>query len=111
MALKKEEILEALKTVHDPEIPVDIVNLGLILDVVSDRESITVTMRTTAPTCPVGDYLAAEVERAIRDLCQVERLLGGGEPIPKISVQVVDNPPWSPSAMTDEARRALGDRV
>lgn len=98
MAPGPEAILESLKQVYDPEIPVDIVNLGLVYDVAVDGGRVTVTMTMTSPGCPVGDFLAQEVERVIRALGDVET----------VRVQLVWDPPWSPEKMSAEGRKILG---
>ena len=89
---------DALKSVHDPEIPVNIFDLGLIYDV--DRQqngNVYVTMSLTAPGCPVAGEMPGQVARA---LAAVE---GVGE----VSVELVWNPPWTPDRMSDDARLAL----
>ena len=89
---------DALKSVHDPEIPVNIYDLGLIYDV--DRQkngNLYVTMSLTAPGCPVAGEMPGQVARA---LAAVE---GVGE----VSVELVWSPPWTPDRMSDDARLAL----
>ena len=98
MSPTKEQILEALKGVYDPEIPVDIVNLGLIYDVAVQAGEVHVRMTMTSPGCPVGDFLAREVERAIMKLPGVET----------VSVELVWEPPWTPERMSAEAKQKLG---
>lgn len=98
MALSKEGILQALKQVYDPEIPVDVVNLGLIYAVEIDGGRICVKMTTTAPGCPVGNLIAAQAERAIRRIEGVE----------EAHVELVYDPPWSMEMMSEEGRRMLG---
>lgn len=98
MGPTRDAVLEALKGVYDPEIPVDVVNLGLVYAVVVEDGRVTVTMTTTSPGCPVGDFLTREVERAIRKLGGVET----------VRVDLVWDPPWGPERMSPEARRMLG---
>ena len=89
---------DALKSVHDPEIPVNIYDLGLIYDV--DRQqngNVYVTMSLTAPGCPVAGEMPGQVARA---LASVE---GVGE----VSVELVWSPPWTPDRMSDDAKLAL----
>ena len=89
---------DALKSVHDPEIPVNIYDLGLIYDV--DRQqngNVYVTMSLTAPGCPVAGEMPGQVARA---LAAVE---GVGE----VSVELVWSPPWTPDRMSDDAKLAL----
>ena len=98
MAVDKEAILEALKGVYDPEIPVDVVNLGLIYEVNVDGGRVDVKMTTTAPGCPMGNYIAGQAERVLR------KLDGVGE----VHVEMVYDPPWSLDRVSAEGRRALG---
>ena len=98
MSPTKEQVLEALKRVHDPEIPVDIVNLGLVYAVAIEDGIVRVKMTTTSPGCPVGDFLAAEAKRA------VERLEG----VDAVGVEFVWDPPWGPEMMSAEAKQKLG---
>jgi metal-sulfur cluster biosynthetic enzyme len=93
-----EAILEALKRVYDPEIPVDVVNLGLIYEVNVDGGRVDVKMTTTAPGCPMGNYIAGQAERVLR------KLEGVGE----VHVEMVYDPPWSLDRVSEEGRRALG---
>jgi len=98
MAVDREAILEALKRVYDPEIPVDVVNLGLIYEVNVDGGRVDVKMTTTAPGCPMGNYIAGQAERVLR------KLDGVGE----VHVEMVYDPPWSLDRVSAEGRRALG---
>jgi len=93
-----EDIIAALKTVYDPEIPVDIYELGLIYRVdIDDDRSITVDMTLTAPGCPVAGEMPGWVENAV----------GTVEGVGDVKVNMVFDPPWDPSRMSDEARVAL----
>ena len=98
MAVDREAILEALKRVYDPEIPVDVVNLGLIYEVNVDGGRVDVKMTTTAPGCLMGNYIAGQAERVLR------KLEGVGE----VHVEMVYDPPWSLDRVSEEGRRALG---
>ena len=92
-------IIEALKTIYDPEIPVDIYELGLIYDVAVDEDGdAVVTMTLTTPNCPVAESMPAEV--------QLRALSVPG--VRDAEVKLVWDPPWDPSKMTDEARLELG---
>ena len=93
-----QDIIAALKTVYDPEIPVDIYELGLIYRVdIEDDRSIRVDMTLTAPGCPVAGEMPGWVENAV----------GTVEGVGNVSVNMVFDPPWDPSRMSDEARVAL----
>ena len=93
-----DEIVTALKTVYDPEIPADIYELGLIyrVDIADDRK-VTVDMTLTTPNCPSAAELPAMVENAVASVP------GVGE----VAVNVVWDPPWDQSRMSDEARVSL----
>lgn len=93
-----DDIIAALKTVYDPEIPVDIYELGLIYKVdISDDRDVVVDMTLTAPGCPVAGTMPVMVEDAVRTV----------EGIGDVRVNMTFDPPWDPSRMSDEARVAL----
>jgi FeS assembly SUF system protein len=98
LARLTDDIIAALKTVYDPEIPSDIYELGLIyrIDVADDR-NVTVDMTLTTPNCPSAQELPAMVEDA------VGAVAGVGE----VKVNIVWDPPWDQSRMSDEARAVL----
>lgn len=98
MAVEKEEVLDALKRVYDPEIPVDVVNLGLVYEVSVDDGRVAVKMTTTASGCPVGNYIVGQAKRAIGRL----------EGVKEIDIELVYDPPWQESMITEEGRRILG---
>jgi FeS assembly SUF system protein len=93
-----DEIVSALKTVYDPEIPADIYELGLIykIDIADDR-SVTVDMTLTTPNCPSAQELPSMVENAVASVAGVG----------PVTVNVVWDPPWDQSRMSDEARVVL----
>jgi FeS assembly SUF system protein len=96
-ALRKK-ITAALKTVYDPEIPVDIWELGLIYRVdISPENEVEVDMTLTAPSCPVAGELPGTVQRAVEGVDEVKAC----------KVELVWEPPWHPARMTEEARVAL----
>src|SRR5947207_4852642 len=93
-----DDIVGALKTVFDPEIPADIYELGLIYKVdIADDRAVIVDMTLTTPNCPAAQDLPTSVENAIASVP------GVGE----VKVNIVWDPPWDPSRMSDEARAAL----
>jgi FeS assembly SUF system protein len=93
------QIVETLKTIYDPEIPVDIYELGLIYDVaVSEEGDAVVTMTLTTPHCPVAESMPGEVELRVLSVPGVR----------DAEVKLVWDPPWDPSKMSDEARLELG---
>jgi FeS assembly SUF system protein len=92
-------VLEALKTVRDPEIPMDLVELGLIYELIVKKGGIVfVEMTLTTPACPVAASMPDEVEAAIRSVAGVE----------DVRVKLVWTPPWTPERMSEEARLELG---
>ena len=94
----EEEILSTLKSVYDPEIPVDIYELGLIYDFgVNAEGKVDVKMTLTSPACPVAGTLPIEVE------CKIKAIDG----ISQCNVDLVWDPPWDPAMMTDAARLKL----
>jgi FeS assembly SUF system protein len=98
LARLTDEIIAALKTVYDPEIPSDIYELGLIykIDVADDR-SVAVEMTLTTPNCPSAQELPSMVENAVASVPGVGA----------VKVDIVWDPPWDPSRMSDEARAVL----
>lgn len=93
------DVVKALKTVYDPEIPVDIYELGLIYKVdISDERLLTIDMTLTAPGCPVAGEMPGWVEGAVRDVDGVDN----------VTVNMVFEPPWTPDNMSEEARLELG---
>lgn len=94
-----EKIIEQLKTVYDPEIPTNIYDMGLIYRVdVEDDNTVRIEMTLTSPHCPVAETLPPEVERKVETVDGVKAC----------EVQVVWDPPWNPSMMTEEAQLELG---
>lgn len=93
-----ESVIDALKEIFDPEIPVNIYDLGLIYNVEIDEGHVMVTMTLTTPHCPVAESMPAEVE------LRVGAVPGVGD----AEVNLVWDPPWSPQNMSDEARLELG---
>lgn len=99
LARMTDDIISALKTVYDPEIPADIYELGLIyrIDIEDDR-SVKIDMTLTAPGCPVAGEMPGWVENAVRAV----------EGVSDVEVSMVFDPPWTPDRMSEEAQVALG---
>jgi metal-sulfur cluster biosynthetic enzyme len=102
MPLSEDAIYAALRQVHDPELYINVVDLGLIYEVavtpVGEKSDVHVKMTMTSPACPAGPEL-------VRD---VKDVLGSLEEVGNVGVEVVLSPPWTPDRMTDEARDELG---
>lgn len=94
-----EKIVGVLKTIYDPEIPVDIYELGLIYDVfVNEDYDVKILMTLTTPNCPVAETLPLEVEEKIKSLDAVK----------SAEVEITFDPPWSHDLMSEEAKLELG---
>jgi FeS assembly SUF system protein len=95
----KDRVIAALKTVYDPEMPINIYELGLIYGLdVTDEGHVDVRMTLTAPNCPVAGSLPGDVERAIKSVAGVS----------DVKVELVFDPPWSNERMSESAKLALG---
>ncbi|MEJ5317658.1 MAG: SUF system Fe-S cluster assembly protein [Tenuifilum sp.] len=93
------DIVKTLKGIHDPEIPVNIYDLGLIYEVdVDDNRKVTITMTLTAPNCPLADQVVEEVQEKISKI----------DGVTEVEVRLTFDPPWDKSRMSDEAMLELG---
>jgi FeS assembly SUF system protein len=93
------KIVQALKTVYDPEIPVNIYDLGLIYEIdYTEEKEVKIDMTLTAPNCPVVDMLIMDVEEAV----------GAVEGVEKVTINLVFDPPWDKSMLSEEAKLELG---
>ena len=94
-----EKIVSVLKTIYDPEIPVDIYELGLIYDVfINEDRDVKILMTLTTPNCPVAETLPVEVEEKVKTLKEVN----------DAEVEITFDPPWSQDLMSEEAKLELG---
>lgn len=94
-----EKIVKVLKTIYDPEIPVDIYELGLIYDVLVNEDSeVRILMTLTSPNCPVAETLPVEVEEKVKSLDMVK----------DAEVEITFDPPWTQDLMSEEAKLELG---
>jgi len=94
-----DTIVAALRTVHDPEIPVNVYDLGLIYRIeLKDRNAVEIDMTLTAPGCPVAGEMLSWVQKAVSDI----------EGIRQVKVNLVFDPPWDKDKMSDEAKLELG---
>lgn len=94
-----EKILKVLKTIYDPEIPVDIYELGLIYDVfVNEEYEVKILMTLTSPNCPVAETLPVEVEEKVKSI----------DVLKDVEVEITFDPPWTQELMSEEAKLELG---
>jgi len=97
--LLEAEIIKVLKTIYDPEIPVNVYDLGLIYNIdVDEHSKVHINMTLTAPNCPIADQIFDEIKQKIGDLPDVTG----------VELTVVFDPPWSADMMTEEAKLDLG---
>ncbi|MCX7697318.1 MAG: SUF system Fe-S cluster assembly protein [Bacteroidales bacterium] len=94
----KDKIIEVLKNIYDPEIPVNIYDLGLIYDIqIGDEGNVKLLMTLTAPNCPIAESLPNQIRRAVMQI----------EGVQDVWVELTFDPPWTPEKMSDEARMIL----
>ena len=96
--LTPEEVYEALRDVYDPEIPVNVVDLGLVYGVEVNEGNVDVTMTLTFAGCGMGPYIAQQAEWRIAEMDTVE----------DVNVELTFDPPWTPDLITDEGKKLLG---
>lgn len=94
----KEKILEQLKNVLDPELNINVVDLGLIYDVKIDKDDVEIVMTLTTPFCPLSAFFEKELASAVKEV------KGAGE----VKIDLTFDPPWTAAKMTEEARLTLG---
>lgn len=93
-----EELTEALNAVEDPELGMGIVDLGLVYEVAVEGASATITYTLTSMGCPVGPYIAEQIETVARGTAGIE----------EVATELVWTPPWSPERMSDDAKFVMG---
>jgi len=95
----KSEIIKTMKTIYDPEIPVDIYELGLIYEVnIDDLNHVEIVMTLTSPSCPVAGTMPQEVEQKVKGVAGVS----------DVTLELVFEPPWNQDMMSEEAQLELG---
>jgi metal-sulfur cluster biosynthetic enzyme len=94
-----DDILAALKTVIDPELGINIVDLGLVYHAERNADGIDIALTMTTPACPLGEMMTEEIKLVLRDRFP---------DLPDVRVEIVWDPPWSPELMSEESRRQLG---
>ena len=96
---KKDQIIEEIRKIYDPELPVNIYELGLIYDVfVNEDNEVKIMMTLTSPNCPVAESLPVEVEEKIKSIDEVKTA----------EVEITFDPPWTKDLMSEEAKLELG---
>ncbi len=98
MPIEQESLVEALRTVKDPELNVNVIDLGLVYTIQTREEEVDVEMTLTSPACPAGPQILREATDALQKV----------EGVTKANVKLVMTPPWTQERMTDEARDILG---
>tara|TARA_B100000809_G_C14804023_1_gene411363 strand:- start:12 stop:359 length:348 start_codon:yes stop_codon:yes gene_type:complete len=96
--INKNEVISILKECYDPEIPIDLWNLGLIYNINIENCNIDIVMSLTTPGCTMGQYMSDDIKSKLEKL----------ENVNNITIEVVFDPPWEPEMMTDEGRKKLG---
>ena len=96
--INKKDVIEILKQCYDPEIPIDLWNLGLIYEITIKDHNINITMSLTTPGCTMGQHMADDIKSKLENLKNVN----------EVCVDVVFDPPWQPEMMTNEGRKKLG---
>ena len=96
--LTRDEVLEALKDVYDPEIPVNVVDLGLVYDLHVDDGDVDIKMTLTFAGCGMGPYIAQQAEWRIAEIDGVE----------DVNVEMVYDPPWTPDLISEDGKKLLG---
>jgi metal-sulfur cluster biosynthetic enzyme len=94
-----DDILAALKTVIDPELGINIVDLGLVYHAARNANGIDIELTMTTPACPLGEMMSEEIKRVLGDRFP---------DLPDVRVEIVWDPPWSPDLMSEESRQLLG---
>jgi metal-sulfur cluster biosynthetic enzyme len=94
----KARVIEALRNVHDPELGINIVDLGLVYDVGLEGDTVHVTYTLTTMGCPIGPLIETQIQQMIEPI----------EGVDKVDAEMVMSPPWTPDKMSEEAKAALG---
>lgn len=96
--IEKKNVIAALKQCYDPEIPVNVYDLGLIYDITIKEKTVKIVMTLTSPFCPVTDYMIEDIKNKIKELSSAD----------VVDLQITFDPPWNKSRMTEEAKAQLG---
>ncbi len=98
MPLTEEKVYEVLGEIYDPEIPIDIFNLGLVYSVEIDSDVLNINMSMTSPGCPAATQIVTEAKLMLEDLPEVR----------EANIEIVWDPPWNPDMMSEAAKESLG---
>jgi len=98
MAVSRDDVIAVLKKCYDPEIPINIYDLGLVYNIDLGEGTIGIRMTLTAPGCPASGYISTDVKRKLESLPGVK----------EANVQIVWDPPWTPEMMTETAKKMFG---
>ena len=98
MPITEEKVYEILGDIYDPEIPIDIVNLGLVYGVEINQDVVNINMTMTSPGCPAATQIVTEAKLMLEDLPEIS----------EAKIEIVWDPPWDPSMMSEEAKESLG---
>ncbi len=96
--IKKDDVISALKQCYDPEIPVNIYDLGLVYDISISGDDVKITMTLTSPFCPVTDYMIEDIKNKVKELSSANN----------VDLQITFDPPWDKNKMSEEAKSQLG---
>jgi len=96
--VKEEDVIEVLKSVIDPEIGLDVINLGLVYEIKINDDIVYIKMTMTTPGCPLASWILADAENKIKQLPEVK----------DVQIELVWDPPWSVDRISEEARKLLG---
>lgn len=98
MPVSRDRVMDMLYNCYDPELPVNIVDLGLIYDIECGEDTVHVRMTLTGPGCPAHEMIASDVKRSLEAI----------EDVREATVQIVWDPPWNPNMMSSAAKQKLG---
>ena len=93
----KEEVIEVLKTCYDPEIPINIIDLGLVYGIEVERDRVHIKMTLTMPVCPMGELIIENVKRKVEAI----------EGVKEAKIELVWDPPWTPERISEEAMKRI----
>ncbi|WP_048139117.1 MULTISPECIES: iron-sulfur cluster assembly protein [unclassified Methanosarcina] len=93
----KEEVIEVLKSCYDPEIPINVIDLGLVYGIEVKEDRVQIRMTLTTPGCPMGDFIAEDVKRKVEAI----------EGVKEVEVELVWDPPWTPDRISEDTMKRI----